>query len=131
MVKGYIMTRKEFIDNYADKSVKSGIYSAALWCYLYIGANIIVGISTNVTLALFINWTVTLGLVLGMHIGRSRVCTILLLVRGITGVVITFIFTGRLAGLVIILSAVCAIFQFNKADKQRRLMEIREQYPYL
>lgn len=107
--------RKDFINNYADPSLRKEIKNYAILCYVCAGLSLVV--------AFFVNWAgildalILLGLSLGMHLGRSKVCAILILVMGAASMIVNLIVAGKVAGWLILLAGIFAVKVFNKADK--------------
>lgn len=112
---GTPVSRKEFIDNYAQPSLRKNITSIAILCYVCAGLTFIVscmlnpyGIIDAVALA---------GLALGMHLTKSRVCAILILVLSIVELVISVAVAGTVPFWWLI-GGVSAVVTFNNIEKQ-------------
>lgn len=111
---GFPVSRKEFIDKYAYPSLRKNITSIAILCYVCSGLTFIVS-------CLFyplgiIDAVILLGLALGMHLAKSRVCAILILILSIIEVILSllsgsFPFWWLIAG-------ISAVITFNKIEKQ-------------
>lgn len=78
---GYSVSRKEFIDKYAQPSLRKNITSIAILCYVCAGVTFIVSCLLN-PLGI-IDALILAGLALGMHLVKSKVCAILILVFSI------------------------------------------------
>lgn len=113
--KSMPQNRKDFINNYADPSLRKEIRNYAILCYVCAGLSLVV--------AALVNWAgildalILLGLSLGMHLGRSKVCAILILVMGAASMIINLIVAGKIAGWLVLLAGIFAVKVFNKADK--------------
>ncbi len=111
---GCPVSRKEFIENYAQPSVKKDIKTIAIICYVCAG--ITFAFSCIINPAGIIDALVLAGLALGMHLGKSKVCAILILILSIVECV-----AGLMAGSVPfwwLIAGVYAVVTFNKVDKQ-------------
>lgn len=111
---GYPVSRKEFINKYAQPSLKKNITSIAILCYVCAGLTFVVSCLLN-PLGI-IDALVLAGLALGMHLAKSKVCAILILILSIIEVLLSLIsgsfpFWWLIAG-------VSAVITFNKIEKQ-------------
>lgn len=114
---GYPVSRKEFINKYAQPSVRKDIKSIAIVCYVCAGLTFIV--SCIVSPIGIIDSLILAGLALGMHLSKSRGFAIALFVFSIIEtllslVVGSFPFWWLFAG-------VAALVTFNKIEKQYKL----------
>lgn len=110
---GYI-SRKEFIEKYAQPSLKKDVKSVAILCYVCAGLTFLLSLTLNPIG--IIDALLLFGLALGMHLGKSRGCAISLLVLGIVEV-----FWGLIMGTVPYLwlvAGISAVVTFNKIEKQ-------------
>lgn len=111
---GYPVSRKEFINKYAQPSLKKNITSIAILCYVCAGLTFIVSCLANpwgIIEALMLA-----GLALGMHLAKSKVCAILILILSIIEVLLSLVvgafpFWWLIAG-------ISAVVTFNKIEKQ-------------
>lgn len=111
---GQAVSRKEFIEKYAQPSLKKNITSIAILCYVCAGLTFIVSCLLNpfgIIDALALG-----GLALGMHLAKNKVCAILILVLSIFEVIMSLIvgmfpFWWLIAG-------ISAVVTFSKIDKQ-------------
>lgn len=111
---GYSVSRKEFIEKYAQPSLKKNITSIAILCYVCAGLTFIV--SCLIYPLGIIDAVVLTGFALGMHLGKSKVCAILILILSIIEVIM-----GIVIGSVPIwwlIAGISAVITFNKIDKQ-------------
>ena len=111
---GQYVSRKEFIDKYVQPSLRKNIKSIAILCYVCAGLTFLMSIAVNPYG--IIDALVLLGFALGMHIAKSRVCAILILVLSIIEVIVSLIvgafpFWWLIAG-------ISAVITFNKIEKQ-------------
>ena len=114
--KSMPQNRKDFIDNYADPSLRKEIKNYAILCYVCAGLSMVVAIAFN--FLGIIDALILLGLSLGMHLGRSKVCAVLILVMGAVSMIVNLIVSGQIAGWLVLLAGIFAVKVFNKADKQ-------------
>lgn len=111
---GYPVSRKEFIDKYAQPSLKKNITSIAILCYVCAGLTFVASCLLNPFG--IIDAVILAGLALGMQLTKSRVFAILILVFSIIEVLISlasgaFPFWWLIAG-------VSAMVTFSKIEKQ-------------
>lgn len=110
------VTFKEYIDRFADPKIRKEINSIGIIGYVLAGINLLAAVFTNIFILLDV--LLILGLSLGIHIGKSRICAILLCAYGAYNVIFAIIQTGKPAGYLILLLGICAVIQFHKARKQ-------------
>lgn len=111
---GYLVSRKEFINKYAQPSLRKNITSIAILCYVCAGLTFIVSCLLN-PLGI-IDALILAGLALGMHLTKSKVCAILILILSIIEVLLSLVsgsfpFWWLIAG-------ISAVITFNKIEKQ-------------
>ncbi len=111
---GYPVSRKEFISKYAQPSLRKNITSIAILCYICAGLTFIVSCLFN-PLGI-IDALILAGLALGMHLAKSNVCAILILILSIIEVLLSLVsgsfpFWWLIAG-------VSAVITFSKIEKQ-------------
>lgn len=114
--QGAQMTRKEFLQLPAMKSCKSNINSCGIILYVLAAVNIVIQI-VGKSYA-FIDAFLMLVLGLGIHLGKSRVASVLCLVYGAFNTFYLFYLTGRLSGwwiLLIGIDAVTYTFRYHRA----------------
>ncbi len=111
---GYPVSRKEFIENYAQPSVKKDIKTIAVICYVCAG--ITFAFSCIINPAGIIDALALAGLALGMHLGKSKVCAVLIFILSIIECIV-----GIMVGSVPfwwLIAGIYAVVTFNKVDKQ-------------
>lgn len=113
---GYPVSRKEFINKYAQPSLKKNITSIAILCYVCAGITFVMSCLLN-PLGI-IDALVLAAFALGMHLAKSKVCAILILILSIVEVLLSLVsgsfpFWWLVAG-------VSAVNTFNKIEKQYR-----------
>lgn len=111
---GHPVSRKEFINKYAQPSLRKNITSIAILCYVCAGLTFVVSCLLN-PLGI-IDALVLAGLALGMHLGKSKVCAILILILSIIEVLLSLVsgsfpFWWLIAG-------ISAVMTFSKIEKQ-------------
>lgn len=110
------MTRKEFLQLSAMKSCKSNISSCGIVLYVIAAINIVVQIVGGTYS--FIDAVLLLLLGLGIHLGKSRIASILCLAYGAINVFYLLYVTGRVSGwwiLIIGIDAVIYTFKYHSA----------------
>lgn len=107
---------KEFIEKYADPAIKKEIRSTAIIAYVCAGITFAV--------SLLFNWLGIIdallfaGFALGMHLKKSRVCAVLMLVLGCVEVIVSLA-AGRTTPPVLwLIAGIGAVAVFRKAGKQ-------------
>ena len=110
------ITKREYYKNYADDSFKRQLKGSAILCYIVAGVTALMAVLIN-PLSL-LDAIIVLGLGLGMHLGRSKVCAYIILIYSILSTLITLISTGTFGGWLLILAGVYAVITFSKGDKR-------------
>lgn len=111
---GQPVSRKEFVERYAQPSLKTSITSIAILCYVCAGLTFLVSCLTNPFG--IIDALLLAGLALGMHLAKSKVCAILILVLSIVEVIASLM-VGAFPILWLI-AGIAAVVTFSKIDKQ-------------
>ncbi len=106
---------KEYVDNYAPQSCRKEIRNACIVAYVCIGISAVVSLAFS-PIGL-IDVLAFLGLYLGVHIARSKVCAIIALVLSGIEVLASLVLTGVLGGWLWIVAGVSAVVALFKADK--------------
>ena len=109
------ISKRDFRNNYVP-SFKSNLRSIAILCYVVAGINAVIAIAFNpITI---IDSLILLGFTLGMHLGKSKVCAVLLLILGCIELIMGFIADSAASGALWLIAGIIAVVIFNKADKQ-------------
>lgn len=106
-----VMTKKEFYKHPNIASLRSQIRGAGIACYIFGGLSLIFAFSIVDALLL-------VGLGLGIHLGRSRACAIILTVYGAFNLIYVLLAEGTVSGWLIPLAGVYAIiytFKYQSA----------------
>lgn len=106
--------RKEFIDKYAQPSLRKNIIDIAILCYICVATTVVVSCFTNPYG--IIDALVLLALTLGMHLAKSRVCAILITIFSVIETVLSLI-SGSFPFWILIAGIASAI-TFGKIEKQ-------------
>lgn len=111
---GYPVSRKEFINKYAQPSLRKNITSIAILCYVCAGLTFIVSCLLNPMG--IIDALILAGFALGMHLAKSKMCAMLILIFSIIEVLLSLVsgsfpFWWLVAG-------VSAVTTFNKIENQ-------------
>lgn len=120
------LSKREFYKKYATKKDKSNIKGAAIFAYICAGANLGLGLLQQ-NYSVIIDVALIAGLGLGVHLLRSRVCAILLLLYSFVNSIFGLLSAGTLQGWWLILAgfmAVQATFHFHKAYRLFRTENI-------
>ncbi len=114
------MTKKEFNKNEKVKPLISQIRAVAITAYILILINVVVMVVTS-QYGLIVDILIILGLSLGIHLVKSRVCAIILLVYSLGNIIYISISREQLAGYwiaLVAIGAVSATFKYGKAWKE-------------
>lgn len=107
---------KDFLTRFAPEEVRKSLRSASILAYVCAGISAVANLVLGYPLGL-IDVAILLGLALGMHIGKSKICAILLLVAAVAEVAYTLATTGNFGGWLWILAGVSGVMAFAKAEK--------------
>lgn len=105
------LTKKEFYNHPNVASLKSQIRGAGIFCYFSAGLSLVFAGS-------IIDALLILGLGLGIHLGRSRVCAIILTIYSVFNMIIMILLKGTLTGWLILLAGIYGIiytFKYQSA----------------
>ncbi|MDE6566896.1 MAG: hypothetical protein K2K70_04070 [Lachnospiraceae bacterium] len=106
------MSFKEFYKFYCPSKIKKNINAAAIILYccsvLTFLLSIVAAKMGISVLASAVDAVLVLGLALGIHIGKSRACAVIVLVYSILNCLYSVITTGRLGGYLIIIAGIYA-----------------------
>ena len=114
---GVPLTKREFLKHPNMKQTASSMSAVAIALYICAGLSLVVGILCG-NYGVILDVMLMVGFALGVHLGQSRVCAILVLIYSIANVIITIVVTGRRGGTWIVIAsigAVIATFRFHKA----------------
>lgn len=112
------ISKKEFINKYANPVFRKNINSISVLCYVLSAISVAVNLFMTDNFYFLIDIIITLAVVLGMHLGKSKVCAILLLIISIGECIGTTIAYGRPAGWWWIVISIYAVSYFRKIDKE-------------
>lgn len=114
--QGQFVSKREFIEKYASPSVKRDIKSAAITAYVCAGLTALVSIFLNPFGV--IDALILAGLALGMHLGKSKICSILILIFSFVELILGIVSTGTPSGLLWVIAGIAGVVAFSKIDKQ-------------
>ncbi len=115
--------KKEFLKKYAPESFYKNLRINAIIGYVLCGINVLVALANPFA---FLDVAIFLGLLLGMHLGKSKGCAIGILVYAIFGVVLNLIVNHVLAGYLWLIVGGYSVALFGNMDKLYREKYIRE-----
>ena len=110
------VSKKEFFKKYAPDSFKKTILIASIIAYVMVGINVIMVLAGNI--ASILDVAITLGLTLGIHVGKSKGCAIAITVYGVINVIVASLMAGSLTGWGWLAVAIAYLVAFNKAEKE-------------
>lgn len=108
------VTRKEFIEKYAQPHIGKEIRNIAILCYICAAITFIVSCIVN-PIGIIDAFILT-GFALGMHLAKSRVCAILILILSIVEMVLSLL-VGSFP-IWWLIAGVSAVVTFEKIEKQ-------------
>ena len=108
--------KKTYFKEYAGDSFRKGLRVAGILGYICAGINAIASIFL-VPLGI-VDSLIFLGLTLGMHLGKSKVCAWLMLGYAIFSAIVGLVLNGQLAGWLWIVAGVNAVVTFANAEKR-------------
>lgn len=111
---GQAVSRKEFINKYAQPSLRKSITNIAILCYVCAGLTFVVSCIVNP--AGIIDALILAGLALGMHLAKSKVCAILIFVLSIAEVIFSLVVGAFPVWWLI--AGISAVVVFSKIDKE-------------
>ena len=114
---GQFVSKKEFINKYAQPSLRKDIKNIAIICYICAGLTFLVSCAVNP--GGIIDALLLLGFALGMHLGRSKVCAILVFILSCIEVLAGLITLG-VPPIWWLVAGIWALVTFHKIDKQYR-----------
>lgn len=103
------MTKDQFYRHPNIASVKSQIVGAGIICYIVAGLNLVLSFIAGTFFATIVDVLLIVGMGLGIHLARSRVCAIILTVYGALNMIIMTIQQETLSGWWILLAGIYAI----------------------
>ncbi len=112
---GQFISKRDYFMQYVPHFAKE-VRNVAILCYVCAGLNALLSIFLNPVG--LIDSLLLLGLALGMHLGKSKVCAILILVLACVEMLIGIILVGSPGGVLWLIAGIWAVVIFNRADKQ-------------
>ena len=112
------MSKKEFYKQPSMKKIRGNINACGIITYICAAITFLANILLTQNLAGIVDVLLLLGLGLGIHIGKSRVCSVILLVYAGFNTIYMIVTTGRLGGYLILICGIYAVietFKFQKA----------------
>ena len=117
-----IITKREYIKNYADEKMIKDIKKSAIVGYVCSGITAVLGI-VMANIGIIVEVLIMIGLLLGMHLGRKKWCAMTYLIIAILDCIVSMVFTGSPSGWLIIVAGIWAVSTFNKLDKAYRVFK--------
>lgn len=112
------MTKDEFYKHPNIASVRSQIRGAGILCYVVAGISLVLSFLSGNPFGALLDVLLIVGLGLGIQLGKSRVCAIILTVYGAFNTIIITLANGALGGWWILLAGIYAIiytFKYQSA----------------
>lgn len=114
------MTKKEFLHHPNLKKCYDNIKSSAIILYVCAALSLALGIYMG-NWSILVDVLIIVGFGLGIQLGQSRICAILIFLYSIANIIYTGVSTGRSGGMLIVLASIYALgatFKFQKAWKE-------------
>lgn len=108
---------RKFVNEIGDPKIKKEMNSVGIIGYILAAINLLISI-VSMNLNGIVDVVLIAGFSLGIHIGKSRICAILLLIYGAINFIVMTAQYGRPAGYWGLILGICAIREFYKAHKQ-------------
>lgn len=116
-----LMSRKEFYRHAVMKRIRTNINTASIILYVCSVATFVLNVVLMNNVFGIVDVILVLGLALGIHIAKSRVCAGAMTIYSLINVIATAIGTGRLTGYLPVIAAIYALVEtcnFHKAWKE-------------
>lgn len=111
------ITKREFLERYAPMSLRGDLKKAAIIGYICSGISAVFGLVMMNPFAI-LEVMIMVGLLLGMHLGRSKACAIIYLCIACLDCLVSIVTYGIPAGWLVIVAGILAVVTFGKIDKQ-------------
>ena len=112
-------TKKEFLALPENRKLRSNIRSVGIICYFCAAITAAAGyFLLDAGEFILLDVAILLGLGLGVHLGHSKVCAIVLLLYALVSAVLTCIDSGTFSGWLVILAGIYAVISTFRLDKQ-------------
>lgn len=121
---GARMSKAEFYKQPALKKNRANINACAIITYICAACTFLINIVLVNNVSGMLDVCLLLGLGLGIHLGKSRVCAIILLVYAGINAIYTIVLTGRLGGYLIIICGIYAVIETFKLQKAWKEYEL-------
>ena len=112
-------SKKEYYRKYAGEAFYTNLRVNAIIGYICCGITLVTAVLNPYVI---IDAALLLGLLLGMHLGKSKVCAILITIYGAFNVVSSILSVGFPAGWVVLIVGIYSWITFHNADKRYRKM---------
>ena len=109
-------TKSEFLKLPENQAYRSSIKSAGIVCYVSAGLTLLVGFLLDTFPYNLLDVMILVGLGLGIHLGKSRVCAILLCAYATLSALISISQNGKISGIIVIMAGVYAVVNTFKAE---------------
>ena len=111
-------TKKEFMNLPENAALKKQLVTSAVFCYVCAAINLAIVLLTDSGYYPLIDVVLLVGLGLGIHLARSRVCAVILCAYGVINAVLGIAQDGKISGYLILLAGVYAVISTFRLDKQ-------------
>lgn len=118
------MSKAEFYKQPALKKNRSNITACAVVAYFCAACTFIVNVVLAHNIFGMVDVCLLLGLGLGIHLGKSRVCAIILLVYAGINTIYILLIVGRFGGYLILLCGIYAVIETFKIQKAWKEYEL-------
>lgn len=119
--KPILVSRKDFVEKYAQPSYKRDVKNIAILCYVCAGINALIALAFY-PIAI-IDSLLLVGFTLGMHLGKSKLCAIFLLILSCIEMLAGIITSGAVSGFLWVIAGIWAVVTFNKIEKAYKVFQ--------
>ena len=122
---GEVVSKSDYLKKYSSQAFRQGIKTSAIIGYVLCG---IVALTVFVTPLALVDLAIYLGLTLGVHLAKNKICAFGILGYGILGCVLGLIMSGSFTGWGWIALGGYLISLFNKEEKAYNAYMASRQY---
>lgn len=122
---GEFVSKSDYLKKYSSQEFRKGIKTAAIIAYSLCG---VVAVTILLSPLAILDLVVYLGLTLGMHLAKNKICAYGILGYGILGCILGLILNGSFTGWGWIALGFYAIKLFNKEEKAYNAYMASRQY---
>lgn len=111
------ITKKEYYKKYASDSFRNNMKITAIVGYIFCGIG---ALAVFANFFIIVDVAIFLGLILGMHLNRSKGCAVAITAYGVISVIFNIVATGTISGWIWPVIGISALIVFRNEDKRYR-----------